>query len=40
MKTTRLIRVAFGSAKALTRDGNIGDFTEVLANDSQYPPAG
>lgn len=40
MKTTLLTRVAFGSVKALTRDGNQGEFTEKHVNDSEYPPAG
>lgn len=40
MKTTLLTRVSFGSAKALTRDGFQGDYTELRVNDSLYPPAG
>lgn len=40
MKTTILNRVTFGSAKALTRDGVGGRYTEILANDSEYPPVG
>lgn len=40
MNTTTLLRVGFGSAKALTRDGLEGEYTEVRVNDSLYPPAG
>lgn len=40
MKTITLTRVSFGSARALTRDGIGGQYTEVLANDSERPPAG
>ncbi|MFA4952494.1 hypothetical protein [Brevundimonas sp.] len=40
MKTTTLIRVSFGSAKALTRDGLTGPYTEVKIQDSLFPPAG
>lgn len=40
MKTFKLQRLAFGSAKVLTRDGLIGEFTEKDVRDSLYPPMG
>jgi|GEM_PF-745230 len=40
MKTTNLLRVTFGSARALTRDGLTGPYTEVKIQDSLFPPAG
>lgn len=40
MNTFKLQRLNFGSAKALTRDGLIGDFTEEEVRDSLYPPMG
>lgn len=38
MKT--LQRIRFGSARALTRDGNGGEWMELILADSEYPPAG
>lgn len=40
MKTIKLRLVGFGSARALTRDGLIGEFTEKDVRDSLYPPMG
>lgn len=40
MHTFKLQRLAFGSAKSLTRDGLIGEFTEKEVRDSEYPPMG
>jgi len=39
MKTS-ITRIGLGSARALTRDGNHGDFMEIIIADSEYPPAG
>lgn len=40
MKITTLRLVGFGSAKTLTRDRLNGEFTEVQAYDSLFPPIG
>jgi len=40
MKLITLIRVSFGSAKALTQDGIGGIYQEVEAMDSYQPAAG
>lgn len=40
MKTIHLTRVSLGGAKALTRDGLMGNYQEVEAWDSLYPAAG
>lgn len=33
-------RISLGSAKALTRDGIGGEYTEFVVRDSLYPPMG
>lgn len=33
-------RISLGSAKALTRDGIDGEYTEFIVRDSLYPPMG
>lgn len=37
---TKIVRVRFGGAGALTRDGMGGDWSEMFFNDSEYPPVG
>lgn len=40
MTTAKLRLVSFGSARELTRDLITGDYMEVQANDSLFPPIG
>lgn len=40
MKTTTLCLVSFGSAKALTRDGQGAEFLELMIVNGKYPTAG
>lgn len=40
MKTTAFVRISFGRARALTRDGMGTTWNEVHIADSLYPPAG
>lgn len=40
MKTITLLRISFGGARALTRDGMGDIYTEVHIADSLWPAAG